>query len=589
MNPQQQKIAQHCLKLAREYAKDVISGTVVACKWVKLAVKRDEKDRENAHLRGLSFNEYEAARVLVFFYYLKHYKGEWRGKQLQLEAWQCWIISVVFGWQNKDGLRRYNEVYEEVARKNGKTIKLAGIGGFMLLLDGEGAPEVYAAATTREQSKRLWRDARKMLGYAPSVKRLIKIKDSESLIEAPSNDGFFIPLSRDAEAIDGANPSAGLVDELHAHKTAEIYNVIISGMGSRSQPLCWAITTAGRVRPKEESICLQKREYGCNVLEGKYQDDNFFCIIYALDAGDDFQNEKNWIKANPNLEYKIGVDSKGKAVMRGSVKRDYLRKEVTKALNSPVFRFGVLTKNFNVWRSNAISWCNLEEWDQCKASYELESFKGAGEVYGGLDLGSISDLTSFSLIAVFPNGEKRAWSRSWIPEAAVLRAVKERGLPYDLWVEQGWLVATPGNVVDYNFIHADISGLSGQTGLLDDLPLVNIAVDRWSIHQFVKDLKEELQDKLVAMGQGYKSMSPATKELERLYLSQQLHHDGNPVLKWAMGNVVAVVDPAENVKPDKKKSSEKIDPAVSLIMAVGAMLGGETESTESAYEEEIYI
>jgi len=589
MNLKQRDIAKQGLTSARDYAKGIESGAIPACKWVKLAIKRDVKDRKTAHKRGLYFDEYAAGRALAFFRYLKHYKGEWRGQTIILEPWQCWIISVIFGWKQADGKRRYREIYEEVARKNGKTIKLAGIGGYMLLMDNEGAPEIYAAAITREQSKRLWRDARKMLSYSAAIRPLIKTKDSENLIECPRNDGFFIPLSRDAESIDGANPHAGLVDELHAHKTAHIYNVIISGMGSRSQPIMWAITTAGAARPKEESICLQKREYACNVLEEKYQDDKFFGIIYTLDAGDDWNDPDTWIKANPNLEYKFAEDEQGRPIMRGSVKRDYLQGEVIKAKNSPIFRYGVLTKNFNIWMSNAVSWCKLDLWDKYQAEYALSSFRNATAVYGGLDLASISDLTSLSLIAIMPNGEKRAWSRSWIPQDRVIEAVQDRGVPYDLWVEQGWLVTTPGNAVDYNFIHAEIMGTENQTGLLDDIPLERIAVDRWAIHQFVKDLREDLQDKLVSMGQGYQSMSPAMKELERLYTSGELNHDGNPVLRWAMGNVVAVIDPSENIKADKKKSPEKIDPAVALIMATGAMLAEYEEEYDSAYEEEIYI
>ncbi len=595
MTPAQEKIALESLAKARQYAADVLSGQVSACKWVKLAVQRDENDREIAHRRGLHFDEYEAARVLVFFTYLKHYKGEWRGQHISLEPWQCWIISVVFGWMRGNGKRRYREVYEEVARKNGKTIKLAGVGGYMLLLDGEGAPEIYAAATTRDQSKRLWRDASKMLGYASSTKGRIRIKNSVSEIESPGNDGFFVPLSREAEAIDGSNPHAGLIDELHAHPTSEIYDVIISGMGARSQPVLWAITTAGAARPKEESICLQKREYACHVLDGAYQDDEFFGIIYTLDDGDDWKDPATWIKANPNLEYQAGTDAVGSPVMRGSVKYDYLHGQVTKAKNSPVLRYGVLTKNFNLWQSNAMSWANLDLWGKCGVDIAdgdwLESFRDAVVVYGGLDLASVSDLTSLALLAIMPDGEKRLWVRSWLPEAAIQRAVSERGVPYDQWVEQGWIVATPGLTTDYSWIHADLVGIEGddKPGLLESLPIEMIGADDWAMARFFQNLAEEARAKFGKVGQGYKSMSPAMKEFEALYQGGKLLHNNNPVLRWAMGNVVAVVDPAENVKPDKKKSSEKIDPVVAAFNAVFASLALEEEDVQSAYEEGVYI
>ena len=593
MTPKQQELALYYRQCANDYAKGVLDGTVVANKWVKLAVKRNENDLKNAHKRDLYFDEYAAARILVFFSYLKHYKGEWRGKRVLLEPWQCWIISVVFGWKRKNGKRRFREVYEEVARKNGKTIKLAGIGGFMLLMDGEGAPEIYAAATTREQSKRAWRDARKMLGYAPTVSGKLKFKDSESHIECPSNDGFFIPLSRDAESVDGSNPHFGLVDELHAHKTAEIYDVLISGMGARSQPIIWAITTAGAHRPKEESICLQKREYATKVLEGSYKDDEFFGIIYTLDAGDDFADPKNWVKANPNIEYQTGKDRDGNPIMSGSVKYDYLAGQVTKAKNSSVMRYGVLTKNFNIWSSNAVSWANMDVWDKCGIGFDIESLRGAEVVYGGLDLASVSDLASLSLLAIMPDGEKRLWSRSWIPEERIIPAVQERGLPYDQWVKDGWLMATPGSRINYEYIQAYLVGVdledgTRKQGLFEMLPIELIGADEWGMGVFFQNLAEETKSKFIGVRQGYKTMSPAMKEFDRLYSSGELVHENNPVLRWAMSNVVCVVDPAENIKPDKKKSAEKIDPVVASINAIAVSIDLPEEEEDDAPQIFVY-
>ena len=464
----------------------------------------------------------------------------------------------------------------------------------MLLMDGEGAPEIYAAATTREQSKRAWRDARKMLGYAPTVSGKLKFKDSESHIECPSNDGFFIPLSRDAESVDGSNPHFGLVDELHAHKTAEIYDVLISGMGARSQPIIWAITTAGAHRPKEESICLQKREYATKVLEGSYKDDEFFGIIYTLDAGDDFADPKNWVKANPNIEYQTGKDRDGNPIMSGSVKYDYLAGQVTKAKNSSVMRYGVLTKNFNIWSSNAVSWANMDVWDKCGIGFDIESLRGAEVVYGGLDLASVSDLASLSLLAIMPDGEKRLWSRSWIPEERIIPAVQERGLPYDQWVKDGWLMATPGSRINYEYIQAYLVGVdledgTRKQGLFEMLPIELIGADEWGMGVFFQNLAEETKSKFIGVRQGYKTMSPAMKEFDRLYSSGELVHENNPVLRWAMSNVVCVVDPAENIKPDKKKSAEKIDPVVASINAIAVSIDIDDDDVESAYDDEVYI
>ena len=580
--PEQLKIAKESIAKSRDYAEGVLSGEITACKWVQLAVRRDENDRIDGHLRNLHFSEYHAARVFVFLSYLKHYKGEWRGKPFILEPWQCWIISVVFGWLNEDGLRRYREVYEEVARKNGKTLKVAGIGGYMLLKDNEGAPEVYAAATTRKHAKILWDDASKMLSASPALKRGVKVRRSDSLILSESNDGIFSPLSRESETIDGTNPHAALIDELHAHKTPEVLNALISGIGSRSQPLVWSITTAGAVRDIEQSICLQKQDYAKKILEGSIKDDSFFGIIFTLDDGDDWREPENWIKANPNIEYETGeFDKKGKAIKRGSVKKATLAQEINKAINSPLFRYGVLTKHLNIWQSNVVSWANIEEWDSCERSFDLESLRGADVIYGGMDLSSTQDLTSLFLIAHMPSGEKRWWSMSWIPEARVEAAIIDRGVEYGRWIEEGWLIATPGNVVDFAYIHnflmghrvsnADSSKESEWVeGLLETHPIELIAIDRYLVQQFAKDIEEHWVNKFVAIGMGYAAISQCMKEFEKDFVGGAAIHNGNPLLRWAVGNVTAVGDDNGNVRPSKKHSREKIDPAVAGILAKGA-------------------
>ena len=604
MNKAQAAIAVDSLAKARHYAAGVLSGEIVACRWVRLAVERDERDRLNAHERGLHFDEYAAARVLVFFAYLSHYKGEWRGKRLELEPWQCWIISVVFGWKRASGKRRYRQIYEEVARKNGKTIKIAGVGGYGLMKDGEGAPEIYAAATTRDQSKRLWKDARKMLGNS-SLKKLLKFRDSDSWIEYAANDGFFVPLSRESEAIDGSNPHFALVDELHAHKTREIHDVLVSGQGARSQPLLWEITTAGFTNNKETSICLEQREYTTKVLEQQWHDDEHFGIIFTLD---DWENEwkdpSAWVKANPNLEYQYaseltGYDNKKKRwnsqpMMRGSVKLDYLQGQVTKAINSQVARVGVLTKNFNIWLSSAVSWLNPDKWTACTRQFALEDLAAAEKIWIGIDLASVNDLASIAILAAMPDGTERVWQRSYVPQEQVDHAIKARSVPYDQWIRDGWLVATPGAVTDYEYIIADLLGLDWrggkitESGILYHLPTPeNIGGDRWNLG-WVGSKLIEFGLPVVGYGMGYQSMSPAMKELERAYLAGTLHHAGDPLLTWAMSNVVATLDPALNVKPDKKASKEKIDPAVALFIAKGVSLG-QPESDESAYQDSVYI
>ena len=592
-------IATDSLAKARHYAAGVKSGAITACRWVKLAIERDERDRQNGHERGLTFDEYAAARVLVLFAYLSHYKGEWRGQRLELEPWQCWIIATVFGWKRTNGKRRFRQVYEEVARKNGKTIKIAGVGAYGLMKDGEGAPEIYAAATTRDQSKRLWKDARKMLGNSRLANRL-KFRDSDSWIEYPANDGFFVPLSRESEAIDGSNPHFALVDELHAHRTREIHDVLVSGQGARSQPLLWEITTAGFTNNKETSICLEQREYTCKILEGSWEDDEHFGIIYTLDDWEsEWKDPAAWVKANPNLEYWYASELTGwdtaqsrwthRPMMRGSVKHDYLQGQVTKAINSQVARVGVLTKNFNVWLSSEVSWLNVDKWTANAREYTLENLRDAIKVWIGIDLASVNDLASIAILAAMPDGSERVWQRSYVPQEQVDNAVKVRSVPYDQWVRDGWLVPTPGGVTDYEYIMHDLAGdewrngIVNENGILHHLPRPEIiGGDRWNLGWIGSKLIE-MGFNVVGYGMGYQSMSPAMKALERSYLAGTLHHAGDPLLTWAMSNVVATLDPALNVKPDKKASKEKIDPAVALIIAKGVSLSVEAE-TEGAYD-----
>lgn len=583
MNKRQQTIAKRDLNKARQYAKDVQSGKILACKWVKLAVERDESDRIHGDERDLFFDEYKAGLALVVFSYFQHYKGS--HSVFEPEPWQCWIISVVFGWVNKNGTRRFREVYEEVPRKNGKTFKLSVVAVILMVFDKEAGPEVYSAASRQKQAKILWNDAKKIIEKSPQLRQILHIQKSENLIECQLNDGRFEPLSRESEGIEGTNPHGGLIDELHAHKTADVYNAVLDGMGARKQPLLWAITTAGIARPVAISICLQKQKYAKDVLQG-FKDDTFFGIIYTLDDPTELHDEKKWIKANPNLIYK--TTQNGKTVEKGSVKADYLRRKVDAAKHSPVFRYSTLTKNFNVWQSNDVKWANMQIWRESAYDFPLESLNEADKVFIGMDLGSVSDLTSITFLAEMPDGELRLCSRSWIPEDAVDRAIIERGVNYELWIEQEWLIPTPGRSTDYSFIHQWLY----ENAI--NMPIELIAIDDWALHQFAKDISADFEGKLAAMRQGFKSISPAMKEFERMYLSHKecrFIHENNPVLDWAMQNTVAVLDPNENIKPDKKKSAEKIDPVAASIIAFGAKISTESDDDyyPSAYEGEVYL
>ena len=540
------------LEKAAQYSRDVLNGKIKTGKLSRLAVERHDRDLKEAHHRGLFFCEDSARRALTFFSFLKHSKGKWAGTEVELEGWQAFIIACVFGWKHQDTEnRRFRTVYEEVARKNGKTTKLAGIGLYGLTKDEEGGPEIYAAATKREQSKILFDEAKRMVKQSAPLRR--RLDDKVHSIVNPRNFGKFDPLSADGSTMDGLNPHIALVDELHAHKTPEIWDVLKSAFGSRSQPILWAITTAGF---NKNGICYEVRDYAIKVLTGVIDDDAYFSIIFTLDDEDDWQDESNWIKANPN----IGV----------SVDLDYLREQARQAKVMPTAKINFLTKHLNKWLTGATAWCNVEAWKACGYVYRLDEIIDPLAVYLGLDLSSVSDITSIGGIAVMPNGTWKVFGKHYLPEQAVHNSIRKTSVPFMRWHEDGWLTLTPGNVVDYEWIKQDL------LDFMERWPVKEIAFDKWNSSQLVNDMLE-LNAPMVEFGMGYASMSAPTKELERRYLSNEIDHPNDPVLTWAMSNVVADQDPAGNIKPAKNKCQEKIDPATALIMAVGRAMLNEQE------------
>lgn len=540
------------LEKAAQYSRDVLNGKIKTGRLTRLAVERHDKDLKEAPHRGLFFCEESARRALTLFGYLKHSKGAWSGTAIELESWQAFIIACVFGWKHQDTeKRRFRTVYEEVARKNGKTTKLAGLGLYGLTKDNEGGPEIYAAATKREQSRILYEEASRMVKQSQPLRRRLDIQQNK--IINPSNFGKFEPLSADGNTMDGLNPHIALVDELHAHKTPEIWDVLKSALGARSQPLLWAITTAGF---NKNGICYEVRDYAIKVLTGIIDDDAFFGIIYTIDDNDNWEDENNWVKANPNLG--VSVDLK------------YLQEQARQAKVMPTAKINFFTKHLNVWVTGATAWCNTELWKLCGSDYKPDEIEDPVEVYLGLDLASVSDIASIGGIAVMADGTWKTFGKHYLPAEAVNNNIRKTTVPFNKWEEDGWLTLTYGNVIDYNWIKQDI------LDLMEKWPIKEIAFDRWNSSQLVNDLME-YNAPMVAFGMGYASMNAPMKELERRYLAGEIQHPNDPVLNWAMSNVVVDQDPAGNVKPAKNKSTEKIDPAVALMMAVGRAMLTEQE------------
>jgi len=542
-----------------QYITDVISGKQIACHWVERACQRHLDDLENGALRGLHFDEGAAMHAIGFFDFLHHSKGEWAGRTVELEPWQAFIVAMIFGWKRTNGTRRFRTAYEEVARKNGKSTIGAGIGLYLFIADGEAGAEVYSAATKRDQAKITHSEATRMVKSSPGLRKRIKVFKDNLNVEGSASK--FEPLGADADTMDGLNVHGAIIDEVHAHKTRDMWDVLDTATSSRRQPLIFAITTAGYDR---QSLCFQLHEYAQKILDGILQDDSFFGIIFSLDDDDDWEDEANWVKSNPNL----GI----------SKKLDDMREKARKAKGMPAALFAFLRLELNVWTQSETKWVSLEHWAACGKAVDADGLRGRS-CYGGLDLSSTTDITAF--ILVFPPQTKeddyQVLCRFWIPEDAMITRSKRDRVPYDAWVRQGFITATSGNVIDYDWV---IDQIDRDAQVYD---LREVPFDRWGATQIAAKLADKGLT-CVQFGQGFQSMSPPMKELEKLTLSHKLAHGNNPVLTWMANNLVVNQDPAGNIKPDKEHSIEKIDGMVALIMALDRAIRHDGNSG-SVYEE----
>lgn len=547
-------------------------------RFVRLAVERHVKDLKTGAARGLYFDRAAACHAIDFYGFLRHSKGEWAGRTFELGPWQQFIKWCVFGWKRRDGTRRFREVYEEVARKNGKSTDLAGAGLYLFFADGEPGAEVYTAATKRDQARITHSEAKRMVKSSPALRSRIKIYKDNLNVEATSSK--FEPLGADADTMDGLNVHGAVVDELHAHKTRDVCDVLDTATGARRQPLVWFITTSGY---GQTSVCWEKREYARKVLTGIIQDDDFFGIIFTLDTKADWpdlctpeeaakakkkadvedrwDDERVWVKSNPNL----GV----------SCKIDDLRRKARKAKNDPGSLNSFLQLHLNIWTAQSTRWMPMRAWDDNGAPLDANALKGQ-PCYGGLDLAATTDLCALDF--VFPVGEAYAnlvWY--WIPEDTMRERIDRDKVPYDVWVREGLITATPGNVVDYDFIEQKLDELR------DIYDLRALAYDRWGATKLVTNLQKKGYP-LVPFGQGFASMSGPTKELMNLVLARKFAHGGNKVLRWNADNTVVVRDAAGNIKPDKAKSTQRIDGIVAAIMGLDRALRTDGSKGGSVYD-----
>lgn len=555
------------LVVVEQYMDDVLEGRIPACRYLILAVERQRNDMLTRDGIDLNFDPAAAQLAIDFIEKLQHSKGKWAGKKLLLEPWQKLICWCIFGWKKLDGSRRFRIAYNEVARKNGKSTFAAAIGLLLLLMDGEQGAEIYSAATKMEQAKLIHKEATRMVNASKDLRDYFGVGCHVNNIHVEKTNSLFEPLGADARTLDGLNPSGAMIDELHAHRDSSIWDIIRSAIGSRRQPLMFAITTAGF---NMQSFCYEQRDYAVKVLEGIIDDDSLFAIIFTLDRDDngelldDWKDETCWEKANPNLGVSVSVED-----MRAMCKE---------AIESPTKKNNFLVKKLNVWTTQTITWVNIEKWNACSETVDEKLLVGK-KCFVALDLSTNTDITASVKLFPWSDGKYVVSPRFYIPKENALARQRKDGVPYQKWADDGFITMTEGNVIDYKVIQADLY----KDG--EDYDIEMIGYDRWGFEAFRQRVVEEgiKEDLLISFGQGFASMSAPMKELEKLYLSGKLIHNNNPVLAWMVSNVAASTDPADNIKPDKQKSSQKIDGIVALIMAIGLAI------TVPVKQESIYV
>ena len=485
-----------------------------------------------------------AQYAIDFISQLKHTKGEWYRCKFNLLPWQRDLIIQLFGNVDENGFRIYWKCYVEIPKKNGKSELAAAIALFLLIADNEPGAEIYGAACDRDQASIVFNVAASMVEQNKSLNKRLKVLRSTKRILYPAMNSYYHVLSSDVPAKHGFNAHGVILDELHAQPNRELWDVLTEGAGdARRQPLIFAITTAGY---DKNSICYEQHDYARKVKEGIIEDSHFLPVIYSLSEKANWRDKRNWKKVNPSLGHTIQIEK--------------LEAAFKECEHIPAKQNTFRRLRLDQWTSSSERWLDMAFWEKCGKVVNIKKLKGK-PCHCGLDLASSIDIAAFAKVFQDENGFFDILMRFWVPGDNIReRSLKDK-VPYDVWVREGLIRATPGNVIDYATIEKDII----HDGEIYDIK--EIAFDRWGAVQITQNLEAE-GFTVVPFGQGFKDMAPATKELLTLVMSRKIRHGDNPVLNWMADNMVVKTDEAENVKPDKKKSTERIDGMVAMIMAL---------------------
>jgi phage terminase large subunit-like protein len=548
---------------AAQYIKDVTSGKQVACKWVKLAVERHLNDLKRAEKKDPDFpyyfDEKAAKRVIDFKQQLRHTQGEWANPRLhdtriRLEPWQQFIDWVLFGWRREGGYRRFNKSYIEVAKKNGKTTGAAATANYCFLVDQprEIGPEIYCIATKKDQARKAWDEMKNQIEKDPFLRNKTRVYKQHSTIVIPGTPAKVRLLGKDSKTEDGLNPHFTLVDEYHAHPDNSMLEVMESAEGAREQPLIYIITTSGF---NKDSACYQEEHMlSERVLEGSAdpKPENFFCIIFTLDEEDDWTDPKVWIKSNPN----IGV----------SLRWEFLEDRIKSALHSPAKQNKVKTKNLNIWTQAETRWILDEVWMKCNFPVDPEALLGRS-CFGGMDLSASQDITA--IVYTFPPlGNEELYQqlyRFFIPGDNIIEREQRDKVSYSYWVEKGLVIATPGDVIDYDFIEQQFLEDAGKYDIQET------AYDPWRAHEVVNHMTNEGLT-MVPIRQSYFGMASPTDIFEKKVLGRKVAHGGNPIMRWMVSCTEVKSDRQGNImpmKPRRETTGKRIDGVTAGIMSLG--------------------
>lgn len=532
-----------------QYIDDILTGKIKACKKLKLAVKRHVRDLERAEgTYPYYFDDKKAQKAIMFFCLQVHTKGKLAGQFLRPEPWQQFVIAVLYGWRDKaTGYRRFTKCYIQVARKNGKSFIAAGVGLYDLIT--EPGSEVVSAATKKEQAKIVFEDAKKTVEYsAPLKKYMHPLAHSITC-----GDGKMWALSADSNTQDGLNISCGIIDEYHAHKTDDLLNVIESSQGMRDQPLIFIITTAGH---DLSNPCYEEYERCGKMLEGHkgFENDHYAAFIWELDKNDDIENPANWIKANPNLD------------LPGAVSSEKIASALLDAKQKPSKMPEFKTKRMNIWVNNAEVWIDHAHWLRCVKRFADKYLIGQ-RCWGGIDLSKRRDFTVATFYFwICIDEDKNRFKKVvkhffYIPKEQIPIKMKTDAYLIEQWVKEGWITATPGETVDYNFLYSDIRSWS------QDHDIVEMAYDRNLSELLIEPLSQDFT--MVDFAQSITAMSEPSKDWERAVSDGEII-DNNPVMAWMVSCATTKEDANGNlkvVKPEANKTSKRIDGVITSIMA----------------------